>query len=322
MLDLARRGPVAVRDDVGRHAGAVRPVLLVDVLDHALALVAGRQVEVDVRPLAALLGEEALEEELHLHRVDRRDRQRVADGAVGRGAAPLHEDPVLEAEAHDVPHDQEVAGEIELLDHRELLLDLGLGLRGQRAEARAGPVPGELAEVRGRRLAGRQRIVGKAVAEVRESEVEAPRKLRRGRDRPGQVREELLHLGGALEMPLALRREKPSRAVERRVMADARHHVVELLVPGARVADAVGGQERQTQPAREVDERLVAVLFLAQAMPLELDVESPREDRGEPLEKRHARRPGRRRKAPARRALPRRRSAHGAPPHAPPPARA
>ncbi len=88
---LARRHPVAVRDDVRRHPRAARAIFLVDVLDDFLALVAGGEVEVDVGPLAPLLREEALEEELHLHRVDRRDRERVTDRAVrggARGPAP------------------------------------------------------------------------------------------------------------------------------------------------------------------------------------------------------------------------------------------
>ena len=126
--DLARGRAVAVGDDVRRHGRAVRAVALVDVLDDPLALVARGEVEVDVRPLAALLGEEALEEELHLHRIDGGDRQRVADGAVGGRAAPLGEDPLAQAEVDDVPDDQEVAGEVELLDQVQLLLDLRLGL--------------------------------------------------------------------------------------------------------------------------------------------------------------------------------------------------
>ena len=70
-------------------AGAVGAVLLEDVLDDLLALVAGGQVEVDVGPLAALLGEEALEEQLHADRIDGGDAERVTDGAVGGGAAAL-----------------------------------------------------------------------------------------------------------------------------------------------------------------------------------------------------------------------------------------
>ena len=283
---LARRGAVAVGDDVGRHAGAVGAVLLVDVLDDFFALVPRREVQVDVGPLAAFLREEPLEEELHLHRIDGRDRERVADGAVGGRAPALREDAVLHAEAHDVPHDQEVAGEIELLDHRELLLDLRLGLRRQRPEACAGAVPGDLPQVRGRRLAGRQRVVRELVAEVRESEVEPARELDGRVECFGQVRKQSGHLGRAPEVPLALRGEEAARAVERRVVADAGEDVVELLVLLPRVAHAVGGKEREPQPPRDIHERLVAPLLLPETMPLELDVEPSREDRAEPFEQR------------------------------------
>ena len=82
----------AVGDDVGGHRRAVLAVALVDVLDDALALIAARQVDVDVRPFAALFGEKALEEQVHPDRIDGGDAERVADRAVGRRAAPLAED--------------------------------------------------------------------------------------------------------------------------------------------------------------------------------------------------------------------------------------
>ena len=100
------------------------PVFLVDVLDDALAAIAARQIEVDVRPFAALFRQEPLEQQIHPDRIDGRDAEAVADGAVGRRAAPLHEDVLLPAVIDDVPDDQEVAGEIELLDEIELALDL------------------------------------------------------------------------------------------------------------------------------------------------------------------------------------------------------
>ncbi len=52
LADLARGAAAAVRDHVGRHGGAQPAVALVDVLDDALAPVAARQIEIDVRPLA------------------------------------------------------------------------------------------------------------------------------------------------------------------------------------------------------------------------------------------------------------------------------
>ncbi len=95
LADLAHGAARAVGDDVGGHRRAALAVALVDVLDDLLALVAARQVDVDVGPLAALLGEEALEEQLHADGVDGGDAERVADRRVGGRAAALAEDAAL-----------------------------------------------------------------------------------------------------------------------------------------------------------------------------------------------------------------------------------
>ena len=124
LADLARRAPAAIGDDVGRHRGAELAVALVDVLNHALAAVAARQIEIDVRPLAALFGQESLEQQIHADRIDGGDAEAVADGAVGRRSAALHENPLLPAEIDDVPDDEKVAGQIELLDQIQLASNL------------------------------------------------------------------------------------------------------------------------------------------------------------------------------------------------------
>ena len=124
LADFARGAPAAVGDDVRGHRGAGRAVLLVDVLDDPFAPIAARQIEIDVGPLAALFREKPLEQQVHPDRIDRRDAKAVADGAVGRRPAALHEDVVLAAVVHDVPDDQEVAGELELLDEIELARNL------------------------------------------------------------------------------------------------------------------------------------------------------------------------------------------------------
>src|SRR5439155_23878711 len=59
--DLARGGAPAIGNDVGGHGGSQFAVTLVDVLDDTLTLIAAGQVDIDVGPFAALLGEEALE---------------------------------------------------------------------------------------------------------------------------------------------------------------------------------------------------------------------------------------------------------------------
>ena len=124
LADFTRRAAAAIGDDVGGHRRAQPAVFLVDVLDDALATIAARQIEIDVGPFAALLRQEALEEQIHRDRIDGRDPEAVADGAVGRRAASLHEDVLLPAVVDDVPDDEEVAGEIELLDQRELARNL------------------------------------------------------------------------------------------------------------------------------------------------------------------------------------------------------
>src|SRR5262249_52973561 len=157
------------------HRRAALAVAAVDVLDHFFSSIPPRKIEVDVRPLAALLGEEALEEEAHADRVDRGDAERVADGAVGGRAAALAEDAALAGEADDVPDDQEVAGEVELLDHGEFVLELGADARPDRPVPLARPRMGELAEMAHRGRARGKREVGEAVAQVGERELAALR---------------------------------------------------------------------------------------------------------------------------------------------------
>ncbi len=50
--------------------------------------------------------------------------ERVANSAIGSRAAALHQNILLAAKSHDIPDDQEVAGQIEFLDQRQFALDL------------------------------------------------------------------------------------------------------------------------------------------------------------------------------------------------------
>ena len=160
LAHLARGAPAAIGDHVGGHRRAVLAVFLVDVLDHALAAIAARQIEIDVGPLAALLRQESLEQQIHADRIDGGDPEAVAHGAVGGRAAPLDEDVLLPAEIDDVPDDQEVAGEIELLDEIELARDLGARAIVIRPVAFAGARLRDLAQERRHRLARRHGYSG------------------------------------------------------------------------------------------------------------------------------------------------------------------
>ena len=136
----------------------VASVLLVDVLDDLFAAV-GLDVDVDVWRLAPLGSEEPLEHQLELDGVDRGDLQRVADRGVCGRAAALAEDAVLAAELGDLPDDQEVAGEVELLDDLQFVLDLGerLGALLAVRVAQSCAVVGDLAQVAHLGVPGRDR---------------------------------------------------------------------------------------------------------------------------------------------------------------------
>ena len=280
-----RRALAAVSDDIGRHRRAVLPVFLVDVLDDAFTAVAARQIQIDVGPLAAFFREEALEEQLHAHRIDGRDAQAVADGAVGGRAAPLHEDVVLAAEVHDVPHDQEVAGEIEFLDERQFAFDLRAGFVVIRAIAIAGADVGDLAEERRFRVARRHRIPREAVAEILHRELEPVGQFARGGDGVRQILEEPRHLLRRLEIPLGVGDEPAAGLRQRRVLADAGEHVVQRPRLGRGEAHTVGGENRHAEGLGQRDEHLVVPGFVALQVPLQFHVDvGAAEDAHQPIE--------------------------------------
>ena len=113
LTNFSRRRLAAIGNDVRSHRRAEFAVALVDVLNGLLSLVFGRQIEIDVRPFAAALAQEALKEQFHADRIDRRDFERIADSGVRSTAAALNQDVVLLAECNDVPDDQEVSGKAE-----------------------------------------------------------------------------------------------------------------------------------------------------------------------------------------------------------------
>ncbi len=268
-----RRAAAAIGDHVGGHRRAVLAVLLVDVLDDALAPVAARQIEIDVRPLAALLGQEPLEQQVHPHRIHRRDAQAVADGAVGRRPAALHENPLLPAEIDDVPDDQEVAGERELLDQ----IQLARNLRARAVVIR--PIPlaradlRHLPQERRHRLARGHRVVGEAIAEVGHRVAKPIGERRRAGHRLRDVAKELRHLLARLEEALGVQRQLPPGRLERRLVADAGEHVVERAILRRREAHAVGGHHRDVKRGRQRDQRLVVGLLVPDEMPLQLQVD-------------------------------------------------
>ena len=159
---LPQRRARPVGDHVGDLRGALAAVLVVDVLDHLLTPLV-LDVEVDVGGAVALEREEALEQQAERDRVGLGDAERVTDRAVRRAPPALAVDVVDAAELDDVDQHEEVAGEVELLDHVELVRDLAhrlLVVRVGRRVADARAACGELTQPGHLGVAGGNVVIG------------------------------------------------------------------------------------------------------------------------------------------------------------------
>ena len=72
---FARSQAAAICNDIRGHSGAAFTITPVNVLDHALTLIAAGKIEINVGPLAALFGEETFEEEIHLDGINGSDAE-------------------------------------------------------------------------------------------------------------------------------------------------------------------------------------------------------------------------------------------------------
>jgi hypothetical protein len=98
---IAQRALGPVGDQRRRQRRPLAAVFGVDVLDDLLAPLV-LEIDVDIRRLAALLRDEALEEQGRTRRIDLGDAERVADRRVGRRAAPLAENFARAGKADEV----------------------------------------------------------------------------------------------------------------------------------------------------------------------------------------------------------------------------
>jgi hypothetical protein len=91
------------------------------------------------------------------------------------------------------------------------------------ARARASIAQGSQIAVRG--FARRERVVGKAIAQVSEGEGAALGQRAGGGQRAGEIAEQGGHRGGRLEMALVINPQPPPRCFERGLKPDAGEHV-------------------------------------------------------------------------------------------------
>ena len=184
---------------------------------------------------------------------------------------PCTSNPCSLAEAHDVPDDQEIPGQIQLFDHGQLALDLALGFFVIGTVALARARIGQLAQIRIHGFAGRHGICRKLVAQIAQRELQAGREILRVGDGLGQIGEQFLHLRGALEWRSAFFASSLAGFENGRFVVDAGEGVEQIALVFEGVRDAVGGEQRQLQFAGDGDGGLVAMLLGAIVVALEFD---------------------------------------------------
>ena len=172
----------------------------------------------------------------------------------------LYQDALLAAVANDVPHDEEVARQIELLDELQFALDLALRALPQLALPRAQiavacAFHGARPQKRVHGFALRHGIARKLVAKIVQREFQTRRQLQGVRDGFGQIGEKLQHLLRRFDIALAVTRQQASRGIERAMVANAGEDIENLALFRLGVLCALRGQQWQAQAARQLDGR-------------------------------------------------------------------
>ena len=182
---------------------------------------------------------------------------------------------MVPAEIHDIPDDQEIAGQLQLFDQRQLALDLPPRFVVIRPVAPPRAFIRAFAQERRHGLAFRHRIARKFIAQIRQRELQSRRNFRGVCDGFRQVREQPRHLRAGFDVALRIGREQPSGGFERHFFAHASEHVQHFPLPRLGVANAVSGHQRNAQAARLFDDGLVAGFLVTVHVPLQFGIEVP-----------------------------------------------
>ncbi len=166
LADVADRAARTIVNDGGNDRGAVAAVAAIDILHHLLTP-RMFEVDVDVGRLQPFLGNEPLEQQIDLGRVDRGDAEHVADRGVRRRSPALAEDVYAARIADDVVHGEEIMRVVQLGDEVELLAQGG----AERVVDLAGEIlpdagPCQVFQMLLRGLARRHRLIGILVFEL------------------------------------------------------------------------------------------------------------------------------------------------------------
>ncbi len=175
--------------------------------------------------------------------------------------------PLRAAVANDVPHDEEIAGQFEMLDERQFALDLALGALPQLALSRAqiavaSAFHGARPQKRVHGFAVGDGIARELVAKIVQRECETRGQLQRVRDGVRQIGKQALHLLRCLDVALAVARQQTAGSIERAMVANAGEDIQNLALLRLGILRALRRQQRQVQAVCQIDRGLIARLLL------------------------------------------------------------
>jgi hypothetical protein len=198
------------------------------------------------------LGDEALEQQIDLGRIDRGDAEHVANRGIGRRAPALAQDVLAARVMDDVVHGQKIMRIFELGDQREFLAQGGAQrLADLAAEIFVDAGPGQVFQMLLRGLARRHRLVRILVFELVERKADAAGKAHGLRDRLGQVAEQPCHFAGRLQIAIGIGLEPAADRVNRGLLADTGQHVLQPAAGGMVVQHLVGREQRNFYRERD-----------------------------------------------------------------------
>src|SRR5438105_6552603 len=147
-----------------------RAPMLVNVIEQFIAARAAN-IDIDVRAIAALLVQEALEVESPVQRADARNAETIRHHGTGGGAARDRGNTAAASFLHDVVNQQKIRSELPVLDDFKFVREAREHFRAQRRVAFARTVKAELPQIGKRRFAVGTRAFGKNEFAERELQV-------------------------------------------------------------------------------------------------------------------------------------------------------
>jgi len=229
----------------------IAAVTLVDVLNHFFAPLV-LEVDIDIRRLFPLGGDEALKQQIVAVGIDLGDAEAVADRGIGRRAAALAENIFRTGEAHDVVNGEEIGRVLALRDQSELMFDslpyfVGNAIR----ITLRGTFEGEMRKRLLRRGKAFDLLVRIFVFQFVKREGQRLAEARGFVNRLRRVAEQPRHFRWRFQEALGIGRKLPPRTVNGGLLTDAGQHVGKRAAVGMVEMHVVDRDQRHLAFARE-----------------------------------------------------------------------